>query len=181
MNANDVLLIARAVHYAAHAHRRQTRKGEEATPYVNHLAEVAHLLAEAGCPAEVVAAGYLHDTIEDVGVTYEMLHEEFGAAIAGLVLAVTDDKALPKQVRKDLQVEHAAHSSPQQAALKLADKISNLRSLRSNPPAGWDRQRIVEYAAWAHRVVSNLPSPNPFLLERYASIRLSLLASLEVV
>lgn len=168
-------LITRAAYFAAHAHRRQRRKDQEATPYINHLTEVAHLLAEAGCDAETVAAGYLHDTIEDVDITYEMLVDEFGQTIADLVRAVTDDKSLPKMARKEMQVEHAALATEAQAALKLADKISNLRSLRKTPPAGWSEERLAEYVAWAHRVVTSLPHINPVLFEHYEAIRKELL------
>lgn len=173
--AQSIQLVARAAYFAAHAHRRQRRKDQDATPYINHLTEVAYLLAEAGCDAEVVAAGYLHDTIEDVEITYEMLAEEFGQRVADLVRVVTDDKALPKLARKEMQVEHAAHAGPAQAALKMADKISNLRSLRKSPPAGWSEERLQEYIDWAHRVVSSLPHRNPVLYEHYEAIRKELL------
>jgi (p)ppGpp synthase/HD superfamily hydrolase len=176
-NNDQLLFVTKAAYFAAQAHREQRRKDEQKTPYINHLTEVAHLLAAAGCEQVVVAAGYLHDTIEDVGVTYEMLHAEFGKAVADLVLAVTDDKTLEKQVRKQLQVEHALHASPEIAALKMADKISNLRSLNSAPPSGWSQQRLVDYVEWAHRVVSNLPHRNLWLLEQYDEIRKELLAA----
>lgn len=170
----DIELVTRAAHYAATAHRRHRRKDLEATPYINHLTEVAHLLASAGCPAVVISAGYLHDTIEDVDVTYEMLSIEFSVEIADLVQSVTDDRHLPKHLRKEQQVEHAAHASPGTAAIKLADKISNLRSLTSSPPQGWSAEMLMEYVEWSHRVVSRLPSPNSILLEHYRVVRLGL-------
>jgi GTP diphosphokinase / guanosine-3',5'-bis(diphosphate) 3'-diphosphatase len=171
----DLRLVTQAANFAAHAHRAQKRKDHEATPYINHLTEVAFLLADAGCASHVVAAGYLHDTIEDVDVTYQDLAGEFGQEIADIVLAVTDDKTQAKQVRKDLQVEHAAHATRDQAAVKLADKISNLRSLQRTPPAGWQAERLAEYVHWAHRVVSSLPDKNPRLLQQYDAIREMLL------
>ena len=112
--ANDVLRIARAIDFAARKHAAQRRKGEAAEPYINHLAEVALLVAEAtkGADADLVIAALLHDTIEDQGVRYEELAEAFGAEVADLVQEVTDDKTLPKAKRKALQVEHAPHKSP---------------------------------------------------------------------
>jgi (p)ppGpp synthase/HD superfamily hydrolase len=171
MGHGDVQLVTRAADFAAHAHREQRRKDAGQTPYINHLTEVSRLLASADCDAAVVAAGYLHDTIEDTAVTYEILLEEFGADIADLVLAVTDDKRQRKAQRKQLQIEHAAHANPRVAALKLADKISNLRSLRDTPPAEWGHERIQEYVLWAHAVVTNLPAPNPILLSYYEQVR----------
>ncbi|MBY0503310.1 MAG: HD domain-containing protein [Bryobacteraceae bacterium] len=170
----DLHLVTKAAHYAAQAHAEHRRKNIEATPYINHLAEVAELLASAGLPAFVVAAGYLHDTIEDVEVTYEMLHTEFGVAIADLVLSVTDEKHLPRHARKERQVEHAAIASPETAAIKFADKISNLRSMVKSPPHGWNGARVQEYVTWAHRVVSRLPAPNAYLVLRYEETRLLL-------
>ncbi len=166
----DLHLVTKAAHYAAKAHREHRRK-DNITPYINHLAEVAHLLATADCAAPVIAAGYLHDAIEDVGVTYEMLVDEFGAQIADLVATVTDEKGLLKAVRKARQVEHAAFASPETAAIKLADKISNLRSLIYAPPQGWGPARLAEYVEWAHLVVSRLPEPNVILMVHYRQIR----------
>ena len=171
-------LVVRAAEYAARAHARHRRKDIDQTPYINHLAHVARLLADADCDAELVAAGYLHDTIEDVCVTYEELLAEFGRDIADLVLAATDDKRLRWQLRKQAQIDHAPGSIPRVAALKLADKISNLYSLRDTPPHGWDVEEIAKYMDWAHEVVSRLPQPNAILLADYQAIRAELLGRL---
>lgn len=173
---DSLRLVARAADFAARAHRAQRRKDADQTPYINHLTEVARLLADAGCEPQVVAAGYLHDAVEDVGVTAETIAAEFGQRVADLVLAVTDDKTLTKAERKLKQVERAAHAGPDAGALKLADKISNLNSLRDHPPAGWPDSRIVEYVEWAHRVVSSLPQPNRALLSQFQEARSHLLA-----
>ena len=71
----DVVQVTRALDYAAKKHVSQRRKGEAREPYINHLAEVAFLLAEAtgGSDGNLVIAGLLHDCIEDQGVTYEEL------------------------------------------------------------------------------------------------------------
>lgn len=164
-------IITKAAHFAAHAHREQRRKDRARTPYFNHLAEVADLLAFAGADANLIAAGYLHDTIEDAGATHEILRSEFNADIAALVLGATDDKTLDKARRKALQVAHAAQAPPRLANLKLADKISNLRSMEAAPPADWSAERIAEYIAWAHEVVSRLPAASPALLDEYRAIR----------
>lgn len=177
MYRSELELVARAAHFAARAHAAQRRKDAGHTPYINHLTEVAHLLAAAGSDAALIAAGYLHDTIEDVSVTYEVLVAEFDHDIAGLVLAVSDDKSLVKERRKELQVEHAATAPPRVAALKIADKISNLRSLGNTPPAGWPPDRIREYIDWAHRVVTALRIDNEYLLGQYQAARSTLLDS----
>lgn len=66
--ATDILIVARAANFASRKHTQQRRKGEAEEPYFNHLAHVAVLLADAGVDANLVAAGYLHDTIKDQGV-----------------------------------------------------------------------------------------------------------------
>jgi len=158
----DTLLIARALDFAARKHVHQRRKGVDKEPYVNHLAEVARLLAEAtdGADANLVAAGLLHDTIEDQGVRYEELVEAFGRDIADLVREVTDDKNLEKAERKRLQVEHAPHKSERARMLKIADKTSNLRAIRNSPPADWSAERKREYFDWAGRVVAGCRGVN---------------------
>ena len=93
----------------------------------------------------------------------------YGADVASLVSEVTDDKSLPKQERKRLQVEHAAKKTPRAQTIKLADKISNLRSMLSSPPAGWDFERRREYFVWARRVVDGLTAPNPMLKAEFES------------
>lgn len=150
-----VLDFARAFDFAARKHAEQRRKGAGGEPYVNHLAEVALLLAEAtgGGDPSLVIAGLLHDTIEDTGTTSEELEREFGVEVAALVREVTDDKRLPQAERKRLQVRTAATKSDRARLLKIADKTSNLRSVASSPPLGWSAERRREYVAWAREVV----------------------------
>jgi guanosine-3',5'-bis(diphosphate) 3'-pyrophosphohydrolase len=82
----------------------------------------------------ILQAAILHDTIEDTDATAAELRKRFGDEVARIVLEVTDDKALPKQRRKELQVEHAPHKSEGAALVKLADKTCNLRDIANSPP-----------------------------------------------
>jgi (p)ppGpp synthase/HD superfamily hydrolase len=162
---NPVLLFARALDFAARKHVHQRRKGELAEPYVNHLSDVARLLAEAtnGEDIAIVIAGLLHDTIEDTETTFAELTNEFGAEVAELVSEVTDDKTLPKAERKRLQVEMAPHKSARARLIKLADKTSNLRSMIASPPKDWSSQRKRDYIEWAERVVAGCRGVNAHL------------------
>src|SRR5471032_3235820 len=128
---NDVVKLSQAADYAARRHSAQRRKGASSEPYINHLTEVAALLAEAtgGSDAVLVMGGLLHDTLEDTDATYAQLVERFGPEVAALVQEVTDDKSLPKDVRKRLQIEKTPSKSRRAKLLKIADKTSNLRSL----------------------------------------------------
>lgn len=152
---DGVLLIARAMDFAARAHADQRRKGEAAEPYVNHLAEVARLVAEAtqGGDPVLVAAALLHDSIEDVGVTAAQLEHAFGADVARVVEEVTDDKTLTKAERKRRQVATVAKKSARARMLKLADKTSNLRAIVASPP-NWPLERKRAYVSWAREVAA---------------------------
>src|SRR5215475_2289190 len=106
-------LVSQAAELAARRHNGMARKGRGNEPYINHLAEVANLLALAtdGADAELVAAGWLHDTIEDTDTTREELAVKFGERVAALVVEVTDDMSLPKEQRRQKQMEDAPHKS----------------------------------------------------------------------
>jgi guanosine-3',5'-bis(diphosphate) 3'-pyrophosphohydrolase len=164
-NSAPVSIVLAASAFAAHKHRDQRRKGADASPYINHPIAVANVLAnEAGITdATTLAAALLHDTIEDTDTTVEELEGEFGREIAAVVLEVTDDKKLPKQVRKRLQIEHAATLSRPAKLVKLADKICNLRDMSRSPPVDWSIERRAEYFAWAKNVVDQIRSVSPIL------------------
>jgi GTP diphosphokinase / guanosine-3',5'-bis(diphosphate) 3'-diphosphatase len=166
---NDVL---KAALFAAEKHSEQRRKGTAAEPYVNHLLEVAELVSSTlpEPDTNLVIAALLHDTIEDTGVTKEKLVHAFGPDVANLVMEVTDDKSLPKVERKRLQIVNASNISVRAQAIKLADKISNLRAIHSSPPADWSVERKREYCEWAKQVVDGLTAPNQTLKAEFVRL-----------
>ena len=151
----DLVQLAQAADFAARQHSAQRRKGESAEPYINHLTEVASLLAEAtgGDDVVLLMGGLLHDTLEDTDTTYEDLVARFGPEVAALVAEVTDDKSLRKEERKRLQIEKTPGKSRRAKLLKLADKTSNLLFLVQSPPRGWTQERLRDYVQWAEAVV----------------------------
>lgn len=164
---NDITRVMKAADFAARAHAKQRRKGEEGEPYLNHLIEVASMAAEAtnGHP-DVVVAALLHDTVEDQGVKPDEIETLFGVTVAFLVAEVTDDKSLPKQERKDKQVAGAPHKSEGASVIKLADKTSNLLAIANSPPP-WPAERKRAYVDWAISVVAGLPIKPAGLLTRF--------------
>jgi (p)ppGpp synthase/HD superfamily hydrolase len=166
---NDVVKLSQAADYAARRHSAQRRKGAAAEPYINHLTEVATMLAEAtdGRDLVLVMGGLLHDTLEDTDATYADLVERFGAEVADLVREVTDDKSLPKDARKRLQVETTPRKSARAKLLKIADKTSNLQSLVGSPPTGWTEERLRDYVVWAEQVVRACRGLNAKLEARF--------------
>lgn len=87
-----------------------------------------------------------------------------------MVLEVTDDKSLPKQRRKELQIEHAPHLSFGAKQIKLCDKISNVTDVLNNPPSDWSKQRKDEYIAWAGKVVDGLRGVNKDLEDYFDNL-----------
>ncbi len=158
-----------ALRFAAERHAHQRRKGVEATPYINHPIAVAETLWRVGGvrdPALLIAA-LLHDLVEDTDTGLEELTQRFGAQVSALVAEVSDDKSLPKQQRKQLQIEHASQRSDGAKQLKLADKLCNITDLAEAPPAGWSLQRQRDYLEWTAAVVAGLLGVNPALEQEY--------------
>ena len=158
----DTNLLLKALSFAAFKHRHQCRKGSPPIPYINHPIALADLLVRTANvrDPEIIAAALLHDTIEDTDTTFAELEAEFGPVISRLVAELTDDKSLPKEERKRLQVEHASSLSPRARIVKLADKVCNLRDIVQDPPAGWPLERKQQYFDWAKSVVDKIPGTN---------------------
>uniref|UniRef100_A0A182QXF8 Guanosine-3',5'-bis(diphosphate) 3'-pyrophosphohydrolase MESH1 n=1 Tax=Anopheles farauti TaxID=69004 RepID=A0A182QXF8_9DIPT len=154
-------IYTKCVNFAAIKHRNQRRLDKDETPYINHPIGVAYILTEAGVTdLEVLQAAILHDTVEDTETSFEEIESEFGPTVRSIVQEVTDDKSLPKQERKRLQIEHAATVSPKAKLVKLADKIYNLRDLQRCKPKNWTDERCREYFIWAKKVCDNLKGTN---------------------
>jgi (p)ppGpp synthase/HD superfamily hydrolase len=124
-------LLKRALDHAAVWHREQKRKYPVVeVPYVSHIAGVVAVLARHGFDDEVLAAGALHDVVEDCGVTRDELTRLFGARVADLVHAVSEeDKSLPWAERKSRYLARFVQSPPDAQAISIADKIDNLTSI----------------------------------------------------
>jgi len=163
-------LLKRALDAAAVWHREQKRKypGVD-VPYVSHVAGVVAILARHGFDDDVLAAGALHDVIEDCGVTRLQLEVTFGARVADLVVAVSEaDKSLPWEERKRAYLERFAVAPWEAQAIAIADKIDNFVSIvvcardHGDPWSMLKRGRDVQierFEAFA-RVVASLP-PHP--------------------
>ena len=168
----DTTLLLQALRFSAAKHRDQRRKGQEASPYINHPIEVAEVLATVGGVKDiaVLAAAILHDTLEDTRTTPAELEVQFGADIRQLVEEVTDDKTLPKNERKRLQVERASHKSDRAKLIKIADKICNLQDITNSPPVDWPTERRAEYFDWAERVVGGARGVSRDLERRFDQV-----------
>ena len=137
LSGMDIVRKAQVYAMAAHAAVGQKRKytGE---PYIVHPAEVASIVASVpGSTPDMVAAAWLHDVIEDTGCTFTDIHMAFGIDIATLVGWLTDvskPEDGKRAVRKAIDREHTAQAPAEAQTIKLADLISNSRSIMQHDP-----------------------------------------------
>lgn len=129
----DLELIQRAYVFAATAHAGQTRLSGE--PYLSHPLAVADTLAELGFDEPTVAAGLLHDTVEDTKATIEEIDENFGEEAADIVDGVTKISMIPFENKEEAQAENirkmilAMSHDMRVLMVKLADRLHNMRTL----------------------------------------------------
>jgi len=139
-------IIGKALKLAVAAHEGQKRKGME-TPYIVHPVEVGLILIASGASEEMVAAGILHDTLEDTQVEEKTIRKEFGEKVLEYVLGASEvlenRENSPWKERKDHTVRFLADAKIEIKTISCADKLSNIRSMsRDNPKAKgnfWNR------------------------------------------
>lgn len=156
----DTSLVERAFEYAQDAHKNQKRNSGEA--YIIHPIGVAIILAELEMDPECVAAGLLHDVIEDVEKdNYNTIKAEFGQVIADLVEGVTKLDKIPFVSNEQRQIENvrkmffAMASDIRVIIIKLADRLHNMRTLMYMPEEKQRRiakETLEVYAPLAHRL-----------------------------
>lgn len=169
MNSENLYEYLKALEFAAKRHKNQRRKDRKRTPYINHPISVCYELAETGQVRDpaILKAAVLHDTLEDTPTEQEEIKEKFGIEVLNLVLELTDNKELPKKVRKALQIKHASVRSDAAKQIKLADKICNISDIVGNPPIDWNRRRKIEYLDWAEQVVNEMRGVNEKLENKF--------------
>lgn len=144
MNAEHVEMVVKACHFATVAHQNQTRQSGE--PYIMHPIQVAGILADLNMDPETVSAGFLHDIVEDTGVTLSDVRELFGDDVALIVDGVTKlGKIKYKSNREQLAENHrklllAMSKDIRVMIVKLADRLHNMRTLEHLRP---DKQRRI--------------------------------------
>ena len=158
---NKQQIIDKVAAFAAKAHAGQTRRGGE--PYYNHVHRVAGLVGEITKDEDMIAAAYLHDTMEDCGITAGELVMKFGGNVASLVQELTNDEILLKELGKEeYMVRKLSALSPNALLIKLCDTLNNMtetdrptqagtyariqQRLQQMPPKNWNE---------AHQSLSN--------------------------
>lgn len=172
-------ILKRALDQAAVWHQWQKRKYPNAeVPYVSHCAGVAIILARHGFEEEVLAAGALHDCMEDCGISFQQLESMFGNHVASLVRHVSEeDKSLPWEERKQRYLEHFKVKPWEAQAITLADKMDNFESIQvcarhhGDPWAMFKRGRDKQLARFdaLAAALNGLP-PHPLIDEYHGSL-----------
>jgi (p)ppGpp synthase/HD superfamily hydrolase len=141
----DLPLARDALLYAQELHRGQRRAADEA-PFILHPLEVAALLHTTGYGEVAVAAGILHDTVEDTGIDVEAITERFGTEVGALVAAMTEDPEIePYEARKAALRRQIADFGEDATAVYAADKVAKVRELRAHAgrdPALLESERV---------------------------------------
>jgi guanosine-3',5'-bis(diphosphate) 3'-pyrophosphohydrolase len=161
--SEDPWMVRRAYEIAAERHRDQFRNSGD--PYITHLLEVAHILADLRLDATTLSAAILHDVIEDTQFPVARIEERFGAEVARLVEGVTKISRLNMMAPEARQAENvrkmllAMVNDVRVVLVKLADRLHNMRTLQYLEPA--KQQRIARetmdiYAPIAHRLGMSL-------------------------
>ena len=131
-------LEERAKQFATKAHGDiDHRRKYTSEPYINHPSEVVEIVRSVPHTEAMLAAAWLHDVVEDTPATIEKVHSEFGAEVAALVGFLTDVSKPEdgnRKARKAIDREHTALAPPDAKTVKLADLISNTRSIVEHDP-----------------------------------------------
>ena len=156
---DDVALIEKAYEFSLRHHTGQTRASGE--PYLVHPLEVAFVLAEIRMDPIAIAAGLLHDSVEDTAVTIEDIQKEFGEQVAHIVEGVTKISRIDFATREERQAENlrkmmlAMVDDIRVVLIKLADRLHNMRTLQHLQPERQQaiaRETLEIYAPIAHRL-----------------------------
>jgi (p)ppGpp synthase/HD superfamily hydrolase len=161
-----------AASFARRAHAGQRRKVDGA-PFIVHPLEVAALLQRADAADEVIAAGVLHDVIEKTDVDQQELSERFGAHVAGLVVAVSEDQRIRQYApRKAALREQAAAAGEQALMVFAADKVAKARELREHPGAARHARRRIRFYRDCLRLLEARLPRSPLVAELRVELEL---------
>lgn len=164
-------LIEQAKAFALNAHKGQTRLNKDKTPLATHLEEVVSLVEWSGGSEVEIAAAWLHDVVEDTKKTIVDIYENFGGEVVSIVHGLTDPpefNGMHTLERKTAQARRVAGESDSVKRVKLADQISNVRSVAVDPPVHWDAQKCLDYTEGARKIVFECCEVSEMLFAKFS-------------
>src|SRR3989344_368014 len=162
----ELTLIDGARIFATQRHHGIFRGGTAREPYIIHCEETAKLVRASGGSDEEIAGAWLHDVVEDTATTLEVIGHCFGQAVKDIIDGMTDPsefKHFSLIVRKGLQAERVKLKSKSIKRVKLADQISNIRSVAVDPPIEWDKQECLDYIRGAYLIAQECQGVSEYL------------------
>ncbi len=174
-------IVEKALQVASKSHRKQCRKNTD-IPYITHPVTVGMMLMKAGYDEDIIAAGILHDTVEDTDLTLNDIEREFGPRIAGIVEGCSEpNKSLPWKERKEHTIEFLKTAPEEIRVVACADKLHNIRSIikdyEQQGDAVWERFNAgKEHQAWYYKnIVESLGQMSSFPLLKELQTEVELL------
>lgn len=147
--------VESAEFFAKDKHKGMTRK-DGVTPYHTHLESVVSYLKSLGVTDEdVLCSGWLHDTIEDTGTTFDELYERFGKRAAILVSSLSKDKKLPRKDRELQYVKQLKDAPIEAKIIKLCDISANLKDLASSKISKNQRKKTINQKLHYLKIIKN--------------------------
>ncbi len=166
-------LIEKARSFAQDKHKHLFRPNKKQQPVVEHLKEVAMFVQEAGGSDIMIAAAWLHDSVEDTDTTQDEILELFGKDVAVVVDGLTDPvdfAQMPLKERKALQAERLKPKSRDTKIVKLCDQISNVKSVLLDPPIEWTSEKSLNYVVGAKQIADVCLGISDFLDKEFESV-----------
>ena len=154
LNRESWALVRDALRFACDRHKGQLRKDGK-TPYLDHLVRVSYLVRPVDPPIEVLCAALLHDTIEDTATSYDDLKSRFGTQVADLVAELSEDKRLPRDVRKQAADDGFHSLSHWAKVVALADTLDNLFDLEKATISVEKKKKQLERSEYRAQVMGD--------------------------
>ncbi len=149
----NIVEKARALVIEKHAHLHRTSTSRQ--PMVEHIKEVVTMVSSATQDNDVIAAAWLHDTVEDTDITLEDIKAAFGTRIADIVDGLTDPPhfaSMPTAERKAAQAKRILTKSADIKLIKICDQISNIKSVVNDTPPDWNNSQQWVYIEGAAKI-----------------------------